>query len=125
MPSVQPLAGKRLIVVEDNPVVRMGVEDALRGAGASIARSFDQKANAAVLDVRLGNGITALPIALTLSYRMVPFLFYTGQSEAALAPIRNRWPGCQILQKPSTAETIVASVLELVKNPRMGVPRLT
>jgi DNA-binding response OmpR family regulator len=124
MSAAQPLAGKRLIVVEDNPVVKMGVEEVLREAGASIVRSFDRKADAAILDLRLGTGITAVPIALTLTLRMVPFLFYTAQTEEAVAPLRNRWPGCKIIQKPADGEAIVAAVVDLLKNPRMGVPRL-
>jgi CheY-like chemotaxis protein len=110
----QALSGKHVIVIEDNPIVRMGIEDVLRGAGAHIARSFSHKADAAVLDVTLGSGITAIPIAKTLSLRQVPFLFYTGQPETVLAPIREQWPECRILPKPSTPQQILAGVVSLV-----------
>jgi CheY-like chemotaxis protein len=117
MADALALSGKRLIVIEDNPVVRMGVEDTLRGAGAIIVKSFNHKADAAVLDVRLNGGVTAIPIALTLGLRSVPFMFYTGQSETALAPIRNRWPGCKIVTKPSTPQQIIDAVVDLLSGP--------
>ncbi len=110
----QALSGKHIIVIEDNPVVKMGIEDALRDAGAFIAKSFSHKADAAILDLTLGNGITAIPIAQTLSLRHVPFLFYTGQPETALAPIREQWPECKIIAKPSSPQQILASVVALV-----------
>jgi hypothetical protein len=68
-----PLRGRRIVVVEDNPIVKMGVEDALRSAGALIARSYDQEIDAAVLDVRLEDGKTSVPIAVNLSARRIPF----------------------------------------------------
>jgi DNA-binding response OmpR family regulator len=110
----QVLSGKHVIVIEDNPVVRMGIEEALRDAGAFVSRSFRHKADAAVLDLTLGNGITAIPIAQTLSLRQVPFLFYTGQPETALTPVRKQWPDCKIIQKPSSPEQILAGVVALV-----------
>jgi CheY-like chemotaxis protein len=124
MADTRVLSGKRLIVIEDNPVVRMGVEDTLRGAGAIIVKSFNQKADAAVLDVRLGGGVTAIPIALTLGFRSVPFMFYTGQPETTLAPIRNRWPGCKIVTKPSSPREIIAAVVDLLTGPAMRPPQL-
>ena len=108
------LSGKHVIVIEDNPIVRMGIEDVLRDAGAFISHSFTHKADSAVLDVTLGNGITAIPIAQTLSLRQVPFLFYTGQPETVLTPVRQQWPDCKIIPKPSTPQQILDCVIALV-----------
>jgi hypothetical protein len=120
MTTGKALLGKRLIVVEDDPVVRMGVEEVLRDAGALIVKSFSHKADGAVLDVCLSGGVTAVPIAVTLSYRSVPFLFYTGQDEIVLAPIRDRWPGCRILAKPSSPREIVDAVVDMLQHPWMS-----
>ena len=115
MTATQMLAGKRLVVIEDNPVVKMGLEDVLREAGAFIVRSFDQKADAAVLDVNLGSGISSLPIAARLNERRIPFVFYSGQSEEILAPVRKSFPTAPVISKPSEARRIVAEVAGLWK----------
>ena len=107
------LAGKRVLLIEDDPVIKLGLEAALREAGAVIVRSFEQPADAAVLDVNLGHSVTVSPIAEVLRQRNVPFFFYTGQSEAFLAPVRKRFPQNRMLYKPAKAEQIVAEVSRL------------
>jgi len=123
MRVAQVLAGKRLIVIDDNPIVRMGVQEILRRAGAIVVRSLRDTADGAVLDIGLTGGLTATPIAEALSSRNVPFLFYTGQPEAIVEPIRVRWPGCKIILKPSNAQEIVAAVMDLTERPATGVLR--
>src|SRR5262249_20644586 len=117
MSAAQVLAGKRLIVVEDSAIIRMSVEESLRDAGAFIVRSFRDRADGAVLDIKLEGGATAISIAMTLRSRKVPFLFYTGLQEAMLWPIRARWPGCKILAKPASAQEIVAAVADMLDEP--------
>ena len=113
------LAGKRLVVVDDTAIIRLDIENTLREAGATITRSFENGADAAVLDIRLGQGSTSVSLAETLRERKIPFLFYTGLSLADLAAIRDKWPGCRILSKPADPGAIVAAVADLF---RQAVP---
>ena len=107
------LTGKRVLVVEDNPVIKIGLEELLRSAGAMIVRSFDQKVDAAVLDINLGEGVTVLPVAERLRQRNVPFVFYSGQSRDYLAQVREKFPTTTIIQKPADAKRIVSEVARL------------
>jgi DNA-binding response OmpR family regulator len=82
------LAGRRILVVEDEFLIALDLEDALGELGCEIVgpaatvsdamRLVEAKPpDAAVLDVRLVDGSTA-PIALELRRRGVPFLVLTG-----------------------------------------------
>ena len=102
------LAGKRVVVVDDTAIIRLDVEDTLREAGATITRSFENGADAAVLDVGAGS----LSIAQALAERKIPFLFYTGLPFDALTEIRERWQGCKVISKPARREVIVAAVAD-------------
>ena len=122
-----PLAEKRIFVVEDNAILKIGLESILRDAGAQLATSLDQKLDGALLDLRLEHGVTSVPFAQALRRRNVPFLFYTGLSIASLAGIRARFPGCIIISKPSYPAEIVGCLADLLEyqlaGPRnRGVP---
>ena len=111
------LAGKRVVVVDDTAIIRLDVENTLREAGARITRSFENGADAAVLDVGAGS----LSIAQALAERKIPFLFYTGLPFDALTQIRERWPGCKIISKPAGREVIVAAVADLVRQTQSSI----
>ena len=113
MAASRRLAGKRLVVIEDEPIIKFGLEEILRDAGATIVQTFDQKVDAAILDVNLGEGVTVVPIAVRLRERRVPFIFYSGQSEAFLAPIREAFPNATFISKPAETWRIVAAVVDL------------
>lgn len=115
------LAGVRLMIVEDDPLILMDVEAALGDAGAEIAGAFPSVAgalaflaaaqiDAAVLDFGLGRE-TAAPVARALVARKTPFLFYTGQVETD--PRLAEWRGRTILQKPAMPRQLVAAVARL------------
>ena len=113
MAASRQLAGKRLVVIEDETVIKIVLEETLRSAGAIVMSSFDQKLDGAVLDVNLGHGIDVLPIANRLRERNVPFVFYTGQSETSLAPIREAFPNATFISKPAETRRILAAVADL------------
>ena len=82
------LAGSRILVVEDEPIVAMCLEDMLEGFGCAIvgpagrliegiALAENEALDAAVLDVNLG-GDRSYPIADILARRGIPFVFATG-----------------------------------------------
>jgi DNA-binding NtrC family response regulator len=124
MQNRNSLSGKRVVVIDDDPNVKTAVETALSDAGAIIVLSFDRKVDVAVLDVWIGKGVTSLPIAMALELRGVPFLFYTGYGDSVTTPLRSRWPGCKILQKPLSADELVDAVAAML-TPEMvrRVPR--
>jgi DNA-binding response OmpR family regulator len=114
------LAGRRILVVEDDPIIAMDLKTILEDAGAVVTgpagdlatalRLAEQHAHdAAVLDVRLERGDT-LPLATILLERRLPFLFQT--SDASL--ITGLFSGVPILRKPFRAEHLVASLAELL-----------
>jgi len=104
------LSGKRIVVVEDDPLIKSSIEAALSDAGAIIVSASDRKIDAAVLDVRIGKGISSAPIAMTLELRKVPFFFYTGYSDSVADALRARWPHCKVLSKPLSSEELVSEV---------------
>lgn len=101
------LAGRRVLVIEDESMVAMLIEDTLVGLGCEVVGSasrFDEAVekarslsfDVAVLDVNL-RGRQTLPIAQALAERGVPFLFATGYGEASLPEPLRKVP---VLQKP-------------------------
>jgi CheY-like chemotaxis protein len=82
-----PLAGRSILVVEDNAIIAMDVVQGLQAAGASVseARSLSdalRKAecpslSAAVLDHALNDG-DASQVCDRLDQRCIPFVIYSG-----------------------------------------------
>ena len=95
MSEARPLPqGKRILVVEDELMIRMLLEDMLGELGyvvaaeaARIDEALDAAKNAAfdvaILDVNL-NGEPILPVADALAARGTPFVFATGYGERGL-----------------------------------------
>ena len=113
------LAGKRVLVVEDETLIAMLLETMIVDLGGTIAGSVARLDRAlefvrnpaigvdlAVIDVNLG-GEEAFPVAEALAARGVPFAFSTGYGKSGL-PLA--WRARPTLQKPFT-ETQVAAVL--------------
>jgi CheY-like chemotaxis protein len=101
------LAGRRVLVIEDESTVTMLLEDHLEELGcevAGIAYRFDdalQKATSlsfdvVILDVNLAGKLT-YPIAESLAQRGSAFVFATGYGSQTLPPQFNTRP---VLQKP-------------------------
>src|SRR5262249_44057972 len=82
------LAGRSILVVEDEGLIARELSDALESAGAKIITArgvFDatriiesRRLSAAVLDFWLGVGVVCLPICDLLTEHRVPFLLYPG-----------------------------------------------
>ncbi|MBN8528788.1 MAG: response regulator, partial [Caulobacterales bacterium] len=100
------LAGKRILVVEDESLVAMLIETILEDLGCTpvgpVASVEDGLAlakgktviDAALLDVNVG-GRQVFPVAEALAERGVPFIFSTGYGEAGLP---DAWRGRPTLQ---------------------------
>ena len=111
----------RVLVVEDEYLIRMLLEDMLGDLGyavaaavGTIAEAREQATNgafsAAVLDVNL-DGQEIYPVADILAARGLPFVFVTGYGEYSLPePYRDR----PALQKPFQAEQLAAALTGLL-----------
>jgi DNA-binding response OmpR family regulator len=116
-----PLAGRRILIVEDESLIAMMVEDALTEARAtvlgpapSLRRALDLVAaepmDAAVLDLDLG-GENALPVADALAARGIPFLVATGFGSRYGLPGHE---GVHVLHKPFEPEQVVVALARLL-----------
>ena len=119
------LAGKRVLVVEDEPLVALLVVDALQDAGAEVLGSVgtarealsiigSNSLDAALLDANLhGNPVDDIAAALTA--RNIPFLFVTGYGRGSLP---KDYAKAAILTKPFGQEQFMAAVSSLVDEPK-------
>lgn len=86
------------------------------GPAASLHRALElaehHDLSAAVLDVRVGADKVE-PLARRLAHRDVPFVFYSGQTEAD--EVRRRWPDAVFISKPAAPRTIVEAVRTTLK----------
>jgi DNA-binding response OmpR family regulator len=115
------LAGKRILVVEDEYFIATDVKDALRKQGATVigpvadleqglALAADDSLDGAVLDVNL-EGAQTFPIADLLMRASVPFVFVTGYDAWALPePYR----GAPRIAKPIAMKALLATIERLV-----------
>jgi PAS domain S-box-containing protein len=103
----QPVAGNRLLLVEDEALVAMAMKDLLvelgfevlgayRRTADALAAARDHDINAALLDVNLG-GELIYPVADYLTAKGVPFVFVTGYGAET---IDRRFAYVPVLQKP-------------------------
>jgi CheY-like chemotaxis protein len=110
----QPLASpRRVLVVEDEVMIRMLLEDMLDDLGyevAGAAGGFDEAMalardgdiDVAILDVNL-SGNPVYPVADVLTRRGVPLIFSTGYGEQGLP---DAYRSCPLLQKPFQLENL-------------------
>ena len=112
---------KRVLVVEDEYLIRMLLEDMLADLGYGVAAAVGTVAeaselatsgdfNAAILDVNL-DGQEIFPVADILAGRSLPFVFVTGYGEYSLP---DRYRGRPALQKPFQAEQLSAALAHML-----------
>jgi DNA-binding NtrC family response regulator len=113
------LNGRSILIVEDEPLVALDIETALKDAGASvtIAQSARQALgaveadglSAAVLDHRLGDGDSD-ELRKRLKARGVPFLVYSGYPDiGGTADI-------VVVSKPAKTETLLLVLEKLLRD---------
>ena len=112
---------KRVLVVEDEYLIRMLLEDMLADLGYGVAAAVGTVAeasafatsgdfNAAILDVNL-DGQEIFPVADILAGRSLPFVFVTGYGERSLP---DRYRDRPALQKPFQAEQLSATLADML-----------
>ena len=109
---MKPLAGKRILVIEDEAIIAAMVEDMLTELGATVigpASSIktglllanSSPLDAAVLDVNIRSERVD-PIADLLKERHVPVVFATGYG----GPVSGAAANTRVIEKPYTLEKL-------------------
>ncbi len=112
------LAGKRILVVEDEALLAMRLEELLRDHGCQVvgpvARLGKAQAllehepiDAAVLDINLA-GSFVFPLALALRARRIPFVFATAYADGVRYPPEVQ--GVARIAKPYSDAQIVTAL---------------
>ena len=122
VPTPGLLKGRNVLLVEDNMIIAMDGEDALRDLGAevitaaSVGRAREaidlHRIDFAVLDFNLGNE-TSLPIADLLAERGVGFLFATGYGDGLDLP--ERFGDVTLLKKPYSGATLAQAIAPVIE----------
>jgi DNA-binding response OmpR family regulator len=112
MPST--LAGRSILIVEDEPLIAMEIVDAFKAAGAVVTTTFSfQQAlilvehdslAAAILDHALGDNDSS-QLCARLKERDIPFVIYSGFSK-----IEGACADGPLVQKPASPDELVATV---------------
>jgi CheY-like chemotaxis protein len=120
MGSANPLLGRSVLIVEDEPLIALELNGALHAAGASTlaATTINEALEliayaqicAAIVDVNLG-GRDCSSVCTALAKRSIPFIFYTGYSCAAAL---SAWPHAPAVEKPADDSMIVDALVHLL-----------
>lgn len=114
-------SSKRILIVEDEPLIAMMLEDFLDMLDHQVAGTADSVdtamavidgngVDAAILDVNLRGGEQSWPIADRLAAADVPFVFATGGSGDAIASAHQGRP---TLSKPFTMDAVEKALAAL------------
>lgn len=118
------LAGRRFLVIEDEPLVALDISAGLEEAGAavlastgSVSEALDiietKDVDAALLDGNL-HGQPVDAIAAVLTRRKVPFIFVTGYARDGLPEAFRHVP---VLSKPFSQKQVMEAAARLLKRP--------
>jgi len=116
------LAGRCILVVEDEPLVSLDVTTRLQDAGARVvSASRLEKAlgladcpelAAGVLDFDLGK-VDSTPVCWKLVDRRIPFVFHSGRMYSAF----RQWPRAPVVLKPTT-QALIGVIASLIDSAR-------
>lgn len=116
-----PLAGRAILVVEDEYFQAEDMAQALARAGARLVGPYpaisaaikalqsDPVLDAAVLDVNL-RGQDVFPLAEMLASRSIPFIFATGYDRDILP---EEYRHARVLEKPFEVEQLIAGLADI------------
>lgn len=114
------LAGRSILVVEEEPAVALELEEQFQLAGAKVFAAVKLRdalhlaehpaISAAVINVRIGSDNTAA-VCRRLSYLGIPFIFHTryDAGEASQA-----WPDAPVVSKPADSRMLVSRIAGLL-----------
>lgn len=121
----RPLAGLRVLLIEDDIVIALDVEHSLETAGAvvsgphavledAVAAAESAQVDLAVLDIDVMGG-EVFPAAEILLRRGIPFVFFTGRPDREA--LRSRFSGIPVCRKPASMTLLMGAVAGLVCSP--------
>ncbi len=123
----QPAPRETVLVIDDEPTLRMLVGEVLEDAGYCVIEAPDGHAGLAVLrsavridllitDVSLPGGINGREVALAARVErpQLPVLFITGYVGAAAVPDGQLEAGMQVLTKPFTIGALGLKVRQVI-----------
>lgn len=116
------LTGRRVLVVEDSPVVAADCERMLEGLGCvvvgptgsmatAIELSEQEELDAAIIDINIRGG-KAFPLLAILKRRGIPFLIASGYADWSMP---DEWADRPRLPKPYKPETLRERLWEALK----------
>jgi CheY-like chemotaxis protein len=118
MGSAALLKGRSIVVVEDDPLIRLELTSLFESVGAQVTATstYEQavaaieqnQIRAALLDHGLQEDNIA-PLCRLLAERQIPYMFYTGYPD-----LEQNYPRAIIVQKPASAEVLLTRMAELV-----------
>lgn len=118
------LVGLRLLLVEDEFALAVGLAEALEDAGAEVLGPVSSvesalalidevpEIDAAVLDVTLGEEMV-FPVADVLLRHDLPFVFATGYDRMQLPPQYRRFETCTKPVEPRALAAVLARMMQL------------
>ena len=120
-PSATDLQGRRILVVEDSPVVAEASDDMLRDMGcvvvgpagnmaAALQLAHEEELDGAIVDINIRGG-KAFPVLKILEDRGIPFLLTSGYADWSMP---EEWQGKPRLAKPYTTNMLRETLLELL-----------
>jgi CheY-like chemotaxis protein len=123
-PGAAPLAGKRVLVVEDEFIILLDIQGILEAAGAASIVTASRLADAlkivaeqaldvAVLDLKLDKDSSA-PIAERLAAAKVPFVFLTGSPADKL--IAKEHGAAPVVGKPFDSAALLAALQQAMSD---------
>ncbi len=127
--AVRPEASHTILIVDDEPSIRMLLIDALEEIGFNVLEAHDgptglnilqsdARIDLLVTDVGLPGGMNGrqLADAARTTRPALNVLFITGYAENAIIGNGQLAPGMQVLTKPFVVEALAARVLEMIKD---------
>jgi CheY-like chemotaxis protein len=126
---VRPQADHTVLVVDDEPSIRMLLTDALEEIGFNVLEAHDGPTGLKILqsdatidllvtDVGLPGGMNGrqLADAARATRPALKILFITGYAENAIIGNGQLAPGMQVLTKPFVVEALAGRVLDMIKD---------
>jgi DNA-binding response OmpR family regulator len=117
----RPLAGRSILVVEDEPLIAMHITQTFEAAGAHVvtARTLREAIclaetdglSAVVLDHALGDGESS-KLCSRLKEREIPFVLYSG-----FADLEGAYEGALLVPKPADPAVLVTTVEAVLRLP--------
>ncbi|WP_256807981.1 ATP-binding protein [Bradyrhizobium sp. Bra64] len=127
--TARPQAGHTILIVDDEPAIRMLLTDAMEEIGFNVLEAHDGPAGLNILqsgatidllitDVGLPGGMNGrqLADAARTTRHALKVLFITGYAENAIIGNGQLAPDMQVLTKPFVVEALASRVLDMLKD---------